>query len=86
MAAKQQCDVDFSDSDFLVSQCEGKARRFSQLKGKRTEAAEAVEASVPAEAAGTREDVRVPPWCAVAGKLLILIPFGLLLWFLLVNR
>ena len=82
MAAKPQCEVDFSDSDFLVSQMEGKAR-LSQIRRKQAAAVE------PAASAQTMQQIDATPrmnWLPVVGKLLVLIPLALLVWFLLASR
>jgi len=82
MAAEPQCQVDFSDSDFLVSQLEGKVRLSQINKAK----AGAPEAASPAEMTQPQEEDRLRDWRPVVGKLLVLIPFGLLVGFLLASR
>jgi len=76
-----QSEVDFSDSDFLVSQM-GRKARFSQLRRK----ADTSEAVAPAQPAEPPEEKRVPVGRPLVGKLLVLIPLVVMAWFLLANR
>lgn len=82
MAAEPQCEVDFSDSDFLVSQLEGKAR-LSQVRKK---VAETSDVPAPAETPDPPEESRGLDWRPYVVRLLLLVPFVLLVWFLLASR
>lgn len=76
-----QSDVDFSDSDFLVSQM-GRKARFSELKRK----TEAPETAAPEQIGESTEESQASAWRLLVGKLLVLIPLVLLAWYLLANR
>jgi hypothetical protein len=81
MAVERQCDVDFSDSDLLVSQLGGKVR-LSQVKKENTQASEAARRAD----AQPREEAAISSWRPLVGKLFLLVPFVVLAWFLLASR